>query len=79
MLEPPPESRAEPLRLCPGCRQPVQGCDDKCPHCGVFFSYETDETGKVVKRVPVGTFVSCGGIGTLIAIGIGLLIRFLRN
>jgi hypothetical protein len=69
-------------KKCSHCGKVVpnnMGAGDKCPHCGVFFSYETDQTGKVVKRAPIGTYFSYGGIGTLIAVVVSLIVRYMRS
>ena len=51
----------------------------KCPHCGAFFAYEQDASGKVVKRAPIGTYWTVGGSVPVIAMLIGMLFRYLRK
>jgi hypothetical protein len=69
-------------KYCKQCGKTVPnnlGAGDKCPHCGVFFSFEEDTSGKIIKRAPVGKYVAYGGGIPGIAILIGLFIRWLKR
>jgi hypothetical protein len=69
-------------KICSNCRKVLPsgvGAGDKCPYCGTFFALETDASGRVVKRAPIGKYVALGGLIPAIAVAIGLLFRFLRN
>jgi ribosome maturation factor RimP len=52
---------------------------DKCPHCGVFFEVEEDESGRVIKRAPLGKYAFYGGGIPSLAVLIGLLLRWLKR
>lgn len=54
MPDPPqmPPSMFEEVGLCSNCNKEVSddfGAGDNCPHCGVFFAYEEDESGQKIK------------------------------
>ena len=70
------------VKVCTKCGRPIPGnlgAGDKCPHCGAFFAYETDASGRVVKTVPIGKYLVIGGLVPLGAIVIGLVIWFLKS
>jgi len=50
------EMQYEEYKECSKCHKRIDGnigAGDHCPHCGVFFSHETDRFGRTTKEVPV--------------------------
>lgn len=50
------EMQYEEYKECSKCHKRIDGnigAGDHCPHCGVFFSSETDRFGRTTKKVPV--------------------------
>ncbi|MBN2024289.1 MAG: hypothetical protein JW809_16010 [Pirellulales bacterium] len=72
----------ESVKVCENCKRQVPSdlkAGDRCPHCGTYFAFERDESGKVVKRAP-GRWLRGGAVmGGLLGGAVAFVITLIRK